>query len=326
MPQASAFLWAYAFHQGAATALTDQTLDSALADPAAWVWAHLPLSDQRSRTWLENLDEVPAAARDLILRAEQRLQIQFAGDWAYGVLPDLERDLDSRAMGAGRLLFALNGRRLLTARRQALLVIDEVRRECSRGAELVSPAEAMVRLVERYVDVSERRLLEMAEALDSLEDKAMIGEAAELEGVSLGPVRRRLARDHREYLGLRSALHRAMSPREAHRVESLPAQLPRLAQEAEDLDREAASLQERARLLHEEIDTKITGATNRSMRALTIMSSLLIPPTLIVGAFGMNLSGIPFAESRGGFLAASALCLAVVGGAHWILRRMRIMP
>ena len=68
MPQASAFPWACAFHDGAATALTDQTLDWALADPVAWVWAHLPLSDQRSRTWLENFDEVPAAARDLILR------------------------------------------------------------------------------------------------------------------------------------------------------------------------------------------------------------------------------------------------------------------
>lgn len=326
MSQASAFLWAYVFQDGVATALTDQTLDEALAEPQGWVWAHLPLSDQRSRTYIETFDETPAAARELILRAEQRVQIQFAGDWAYGVLPDLERDLDSRAVGAGRLLFAMNGRRLLTARRQALLVIDEVRRECGRGAVLASPADAVARLVERYVDISERRLLEMAEALDSLEDKAVIGEAAELEGVTLGPVRRRLARDHREYLGLRSALHRAMSPRESHRVDILPAQLPRLAQEAEDLDREAASLQERARLLHEEIDTKITSATNRSMRALTIMSSLLIPPTLIVGAFGMNLAGIPFAESRGGFLAASGLCLAVVGGAYWILRRMRIMP
>lgn len=326
MGQASAFLWAYVFRDGVATALTDQTLDPALLEPDAWIWLHLPLSDQRSRTYLETFDEAPAVARELILRTEQRVQIQLAGDWAYGVLPDLERDLDSHATGAGRLHFAMNSRRLITARRQALLVIDEVRRECGRGSPLASPAEAVARLVERYVDISERRLLEMAEALDSLEDKAVAGEAADLEGVSLGPVRRGLARDHREYLGLRSALHRAMSPREAHRVAILPAQLPRLAQEAEDLDREATSLQERARLLHEEIDTRLTSATNRSMRALTIMSTLLIPPTLIVGAFGMNLTGIPFADSRGGFLAASALCLAVVGGAYWILRRMRIMP
>lgn len=325
MGQASAFLWAYVFRAGMAGPVTDQTLDAALASPDAWVWMHLPLSDQRSRVYLQDFADLPAPARDLILQTEQRVQIQFADAWAYGVLADFERDLDGHSMDAGRLHFALGPRRLITARRQALCVIDEVRREIDKGAPPASPTDALVRLIERYVDVAERRLNEKGEALDRLEDKAMLGDAAELESVNLGPVRRGLARDHREYLGVRSALHRAMSPREAHRVDLLPPHLPRLAQEAEDLDREAVSLQERARLLHEEIEAKINSATNRSMRALTIMSTLLIPPTLIVGAFGMNLPGIPF-DQKGGFLAASVLCLAVVGAAYMLLRRMKIMP
>lgn len=326
MGQASAFLWAYVFRDGVATLVTDQTLPEVLADPNAWVWMHLPLSDQRSRVYLQDFADIPQVARDLILHTEQRVQIQFLDTWAYGVLADFERDLDGHSMDAGRLHFAMGPRRLFTARRQALCVIDEVRREMDRGTPPTSPTDALVRLIERYVDVAERRLHDKAEALDSLEDKAMLGDAAELESVNLGPVRRGLARDHREYLGVRSALHRAMSPREAHRVDLLPGHLPRLAQEAEDLDREAVSLQERARLLHEEIEAKINSATNRSMRALTIMSTLLIPPTLIVGAFGMNLPGIPFDHDKGGFLAAAILCLAVVGGAYMLLRRMKIMP
>lgn len=326
MGQASAFLWAYVFRQGAVSPVTDQTLDAALTAPDAWVWMHLPLSDQRSRVYLQDFADLPTPARELILQTEQRVQIQFADAWAYGVLADFERDLDGHSMDAGRLHFALCPRRLITARRQALCVIDEVRRELGRGTPPATPTDALVRLIERYVDVAERRLHDRAEALDSLEDKAMLGDAAELESVNLGPIRRGLARDHREYLGLRSALHRAMSPREAHRLDLLPPHLPRLAQEAEDLDREAVSLQERARLLHEEIEAKINSATNRSMRALTIMSTLLIPPTLIVGAFGMNLPGIPFDHDKGGFLAASILCLAVVGAAYLLLRRMKIMP
>ena len=325
MGQASAFLWAYVFHGGVAHALTDQAFEAASESPEAWTWVHFPLSDQRSRLYLEGLDELPAAARALILRTEQRVQIQFSGHWAFGVLPDLERDLDGRPVGSGRLLFAFDGARLVTARRQALRVVDEVRREAEGGALIASPAEAIVRLIERYVDVSEQRLHDAAQALDRVEDR-MLGDHGEVENLKLGPTRRGLSRDHREYLGLRSALHRACVPREDHQVALLPQHLSRLAQEAEDLDREAASLQERARLLHEELDTQITSATNRSMRALTVMSSLLIPPTLIVGAFGMNLSGIPFAGSAGGFVDACVLCLAVVAGAYWVLRRMRIMP
>ncbi|KQW70457.1 hypothetical protein ASE17_16320 [Phenylobacterium sp. Root77] len=324
MGQASAFLWAYLFDDGLARPLTEATAHAHPACPQAWVWTHFPLSDQRARLHLEDFAEMPAAARDLILRTEQRVQIQFSGAWAYGVLPDFERDLDGRANGAGRLLFALSERRLVTARRQALRVVDEVRREAERGERLQAPADAVIRLIERYVDVSEMRLHAAAEALDRVEDH-MLGGHGEVEGLKLGPTRRSLSRDHREYLGLRSALHRACAPRAAHGVDLLSSHLPRLAQEAEDLDREAASLQERARLVHEEIDTQITSATNRSMKALTVMSSLLIPPTVIVGAFGMNLEGMPFAASHAGFAAACGLCLAVVGGAYWLLRRMRVM-
>ena len=322
MVQTGAFIWAYAFHQGLASRIapTETALDA-----NDWTWTHFPLSDQRARSDVEQDQEIPLVARDLILRAEQRVQIQFVEDWAYGVLPDFERDLDGHAVGAGRLLFAMSPRRLITARRQALCVVDEVRREAERGMALLSPADAVIRLVERYVDVAEQRLHAAAEVLDRMEDH-MLADSDEPLGTRLGPLRRSLSRDHREYLGLRSALHRAMSPREPHRVEGLPPQLSRLGQEAEDLDREAVSLQDRARLLHEEIDTRITSATNRSMRALTVMSSLLIPPTLIVGAFGMNLSGIPFAHASGGFVAASALCMAVVVGAWLVLRRMRLAP
>jgi len=77
--------------------------------------------------------------------------------------------------------------------------------------------------------------------------------------------------------------------------------------------------EERARLLHEEIDTLLTGATNRSMRMLTVISTLLIPPTLVVGAFGMNLGGIPFSRSPSGFALVSFICVVIVGGAlaYW---------
>ena len=63
MGQASAFLWAYAFDDGSARALTDQDLAGAPDAPEVWIWTHFPLSDQRSRLHLENLNEVPAAAR-----------------------------------------------------------------------------------------------------------------------------------------------------------------------------------------------------------------------------------------------------------------------
>ena len=62
------------------------------------------------------------------------------------------------------------------------------------------------------------------------------------------------------------------------------------------------------------------------MRALTVISTLLIPPTLIVGAFGMNVPGIPFEHSPLGFGIASAICLVVVLAAYQLLRRLDLLP
>jgi zinc transporter len=321
---AAAFLWGYMFQDGEVRPLSDQDLPAALDLRDAWVWLHFPLSDQRARTFIGALDQIPDAGRALILGVEPRVQIQFSGEWVFGVLPDLERDLEGRPTGAGRLQFAAGERLLVTARRHALRVVDDVRRACEAGAAAADPPALVARLIERFVDVSESCAHAVSDALDSIEDH-LLDTAAELESVRLGPLRREVSRSHREFLALRSALHRAMSPREMHQVTTFAEQLPRLAQEVEDLDRENISLQERARLLHEEIDSKITGATNRSMRALTIISTMLIPPTLIVGAFGMNVGGIPFGASHAGFIAASVLCMAVVGGAWWLLRRMQIL-
>jgi zinc transporter len=122
--------------------------------------------------------------------------------------------------------------------------------------------------------------------------------------------------------GLRTALARARAGRQGRRVATLHEELADLIAAVDDVDRDAGVLQDRGRLLHEEIDTLINGATNRSMRALTIISTLLIPPTLVTGAFGMNVPGIPFEHSPSGFAVAATLCTIVVGGALAILRRM----
>ena len=317
-------VWGFAVHGGAARPVTDESLAAELATQDGWLWLHFPLGDLRARAFLQAFDVLPAEVRGLILSDESRPQFQAIGDWIQGVLPDMERDLGGRPIGSGRLKFAASERLLVTARLHSLRVVDDVRRECERGSALQSPIATVARFVERYVDLSELRAHQISLDLDSIEDRALVDDT-ELEGVRLGPVRREISRNHREYVARRSALHRAMGPREPRALAALDQHLPRLAQEVEDLCRESESLQDRSRLLHEEIDTRITGATNRSMRALTIISTLLIPPTLIVGAFGMNVGGIPWGSSRAGFVTASILCLAVVGGAWWMLRRMRIL-
>lgn len=50
--------------------------------------------------------------------------------------------------------------------------------------------------------------------------------------------------------------------------------------------------------------------TNRNLRALSIVTIMLLPPTLIAGFFGMNLKGLPFSGGDAGFWGGVAAAVA----------------
>jgi zinc transporter len=290
-------------------------------EPGAWWWTHLALGDVRSLTLLRAVPDLPRQALELFTGLETRVQITGAGGWVSGVLPDMERDLSGHAQGPGRLVFAFDGGRLITGRLHPLLVVDDLRRRAELGAALAAPPAAIIAYVDLYVDRLEAELEEFDLQLAAIEDYVLT-EPQTPRDTGLAGVRRRVARGRRELQGLRTALARAYAGRQGRRVESLHEALADLIAAIDDVDRDAGVLQDRGRLLHEEIDTLINAATNRSMRALTIVSTLLIPPTLISGAFGMNVPGIPFEHSTNGFAVATAICALCVGVAFLVLRRL----
>jgi len=316
-------IWAYRFHGDAAETLFESPAPTEADDGAGWVWAHFPLIDQRARLHLQRCT-APEDVRELLTGAECASRILFSEGWTYGVLPDFERDLEGHSSDAARLRFAFDDKRLITVRKHALRAVDDLHRQLTSGQiKLASPLDAFVALNRRYCEVAEEQIDQIAERLDSIEDRVLGG--WEAQHFDLGPLRRDLSRRHREIAALRTAYVRASSRHPALQGHPLAAHLPALLQLTEDVDRDIIAQQDRARLIHEEIDTKLTGATNRTLRALTLMSALLMPPTLVVGAFGMNLHGILFADAPQGFAYALALCFATVLAAYAVLIWLKLL-
>lgn len=320
----SGLLCAYRFTDGKASVSAEPQFGDEKG-AQGWVWSHLALGDLRSKLLLDKVADLPAEAKALFVEHETRVHFEADQGWVYGVLPDLERDLAGRPQGEGRLVFALDGQRLITGRLHALRAIDDLRREVDAGVRFESPGAAVARLIEHYADRLEQIFEDLGADLAKIEDYVLT-EPQDVSDTGLSPVRRSVSRYRRELQALRGALMRAYAGRGSRRAAMLAEWLPDLISTIEDLERDAGGLQDRARLVHEEIDTLITSATNRSMRALTVISTLLIPPTLVVGAWGMNVDGIPFAHSTAGFTTVGVICVILVGGALWMLRRMGMLP
>jgi CorA-like Mg2+ transporter protein len=62
------------------------------------------------------------------------------------------------------------------------------------------------------------------------------------------------------------------------------------------------SIQERARLLQEEIASRAFEATNVNLYIFSLFTAIFLPLNLITGIFEMNVAGLPWLENPGGFL------------------------
>src|SRR5262249_38196318 len=153
------------------------------------------------------------------------------------------------------------------------------------GLALAAPVDAFLALNERFVGIVGDRLSGIARGLDHIEDM-LLSDREDIDRAALGPLRLEVARYNPTFLALKNALHRAANARVGGGGHPVLPHLPHLMQEADDFNRDAAALQERARLLYEEMDTRLSAITNRSLRILTILSTLILPATFVTGAFG----------------------------------------
>jgi len=84
-----------------------------------------------------------------------------------------------------------------------------------------------------------------------------------------------------------------------------------------------SSLQERIKLLQEEIAATINERSSRSLYTLTVFTVVALPINLIAGLFGMNVAGIPLAEHAHGFWMVVGLIASVTSFLLWRLTRQR---
>ena len=88
--------------------------------------------------------------------------------------------------------------------------------------------------------------------------------------------------------------------------------------------RDMASLQERIKLLQEEIAAQVNEDNNRSLFVLTIVTVLALPINIIAGLLGMNVGGIPLAQHAHGFWIVVAIVVSFTAIAgRLVFRRQR---
>ncbi|MBY6240791.1 transporter [Methylosinus sp. Sm6] len=317
----SPFLWVLRFDpRGAASLVSEASAPNLSPDDGGFIWVHLNVADLRYRDWVAAQPQIPDEAKALLLEPDthQRLAADETALW--GVLPDRGRDLERPEDVLRHLRIVVTERGLVTARRYAVQSTAAVRQAALDGARMNSPLDLFETLVEETLSTMDAAIDALFAEFNEIEDRVLDDEARD-ERRRLGALRRQTIRLHREIADAQRVFARA--GQSARVGEPTQAALRRLSQRFDALHQELEALQARARLLQDEIVSNLTAETNRQLYVLTILGTLLMPPTLISGIFGMNTKNLFFAENEYGTLYAAALCVASAAAALFALAWIR---
>jgi zinc transporter len=78
---------------------------------------------------------------------------------------------------------------------------------------------------------------------------------------------------------------------------------------------------ERIKLLQEELGVRETERTNRSLFTLTLVTVLAVPFNVVGALFGMNVGGVPLSQEASGFWTVVGFVLAITVAAFLLFRR-----
>ena len=317
-------VWAFRIHaDGSPEALPVNGPISSTHD--GLLWLHFNLADGQALHWLATTDlQIPAQAMQLVLSKDNYQQLHSADDSVYGVISDLMRDIAETSDETGYLRFAMTERILVSGRHHALCAVDVTRRALEGGRRVESSAALLETIVENVADAMDRIADRVGHALDEIEEQILSSDKIDLRQ-ELGRYRRTCVRLHRQLSGLRVVFHRFELKSLDQIKPALRLRAGKLAQRLDGLDHTIVELRERSRLLQEELHLKIEEQGNDNIRVLSVLTAVLLPPTLITGIFGMNTKGLPFTELDSAFLLASLFMILSSLGAYLIMKRIGLV-
>ena len=326
-PTIPGLVWAYQFQPGKAPCrrlAPDAGFDE-MAGRDGFFWLHLNLADQRVAGFLETVEGLDPAARASLTTHETHPSIVVDEKSLYGTLVDFQREFDKETRDFGWLHFAVSDRFIITTRLQPLHSVDRLKAAVDKNSNrYLTPSHVFEGLVAEFQRSLINLVMETTEELNAIDDLVYHSETRD-ERRRLAPLRRTVVRLHRHLRTVLTLMRRASAADDDEMPDGFEDVASRLMGRREAVDHDVYALQERARLLHEEIDSKLSSETNRHLYILSLMTAFLLPPSLVTGFFGMNTDELPFTVGTGGTMAASIFIVISVVLAWFVLKRARIL-
>lgn len=297
----------------------DLKKDAAFEGP---VWIHLHRQGEESERWLRKQSGLSQLAADALLASETRPRVAFMHEGIVMTLRGVNLNPGADPEDMVSLRIWIDEKRIVTVRLRKLMAVNDVLENVIAGCGPLNASDTLRMLATGLVARMGPVIEGMNDEIDALEDDLVENPAAD--------IRQRLKELRRQAISLRRYLapqREALARVQTENVEWMPHDhrlafrecADQVARIVEDLD----AMRERAAVIQDELTNRAAEHMNRNMYTLSVVAALMLPLGVITGMFGMNVDGLPLAESKNGFFLVVLLLAAVVALQVLIFKRLK---
>lgn len=288
-----------------------------------FVWLHFSLSNTATERWLTEHSDIVPGYQQALHEGLRSTRIEIAEDSLIAVVNDVTYDFSFEPSDISTLWISVTKNTVISARRSPLKSMERLRKAVAQGETLRSAAEVLIHLLRDQADVLMNIVREAMSRIDAIEDTLLAGRLNHRRA-DLGAIRRVLVRLQRLLAPEPAALFRLLQRPPAWMDELDAQELRQSTEEFSVVLSELASLQERIKLLQEEVAATVNDENNRSLYVLTMVTVLALPINIMAGLFGMNVGGVPWSGNEYGFWIVASVVFSFTVIAGWlVLKRQR---
>ncbi|CAJ1911251.1 Zinc transport protein ZntB [Aeromonas jandaei] len=283
-------------------------------------WLHLDYGNPEAARWLLQTPLLNEAAKESLLGQSNRPKLVRMGETVLLILRGINRNKDHRPEEMVALRIYITPDLIISSRRRPLLSEQDVFNQLKLGGGADSPADWLVEICDALTDRAGEFVEELHDQILELEEMVLMRDMPANGRLAL--IRKQLIMIRRYLSPQRDLVARLANEKISWLDEDDRRRLldtaDRLRRWLDDLDAGVA----RTAVLADEINNLMAEATNRRAYQMSVMALLFLPASFLTGLFGINLGGMPGAESPTAFwVFCGSLVVMAVGLAFWLKHR-----
>lgn len=285
-----------------------------------FLWLHFARSNTGTGRWLRAHGNLPDEVLQTVFGEESSSRLEQNEGLVVAVIKDVVYDFSFGVSEISSLYAILSPRYLITIRGKQLRTVELLRQAVRAGESFRSSTEVLARLLGHQVEVLEGIQRETTQKVDAIEDK-LLDDRRLSPRSELATLRRVLVRLQRLLAPEPAALFRLVNHPPTWMTPDDTSDLRQAVEEFSTVLSDINQLNERIKLIQEELAVREAERTNRTLFTLTLVTVLAVPFNVVGALFGMNVGGIPSSDDPWGFWWIVGLVGAVTLAAFLFFRR-----